>query len=155
MGVQYLTIEHLEIDQNIQEKKNIKIITNNMKTLQEYLIESTNVFEDDESKTVTFDFTDLENAEETINSLKDKEGVSVDDNKVTITITSDNVDNLGSVQDILQQYCSTIRNSSKRSSNEQYAQKTKSFEESVGKMNDIIDEIQNPEDDDDDKDDDE
>ncbi len=126
-----------------------------MKTLQEYLIESTNVFEDDESKTVTFDFTDLENAEETINSLKDKEGVSVDDNKVTITITSDNVDNLGSVQDILQQYCSTIRNSSKRSSNEQYAQKTKSFEESVGKMNDIIDEIQNPEDDDDDKDDDE
>ena len=126
-----------------------------MKTLQEYLIESTNVFEDDESKTVTFDFTDLENAEETINSLKDKEGVSVDDNKVTITITSDNVDNLGSVQDILQQYCSTIRNSSKRSSNEQYAQKTKSFEESVNKMNDIIDEIQNPEEDDDDKDDDE
>lgn len=126
-----------------------------MKTLQEYLIESTNVFEGDDSKTVTFDFTDLENAEETINSLKDKEGVSVDDNKVTITITSDNVDNLGSVQDILQQYCSTIRSSSKRSSNEQYAQKTKSFEESVGEMNDIIDEIQNPEEDDDDKDDDE
>lgn len=126
-----------------------------MKTLQEYLIESTNVFEDDESKTVTFDFTDLENAEETINSLKDKEGVSVDGNKVTITITSDNVDNLSSVQDILQQYCSTIRSSSKRSSNEQYAQKTKSFEQSVGEMNDIIDEIQNPEEDDDDKDDDE
>lgn len=126
-----------------------------MKTLQEYLIESTNVFEGDDSKTVTFDFTDLENAEETINSLKDKEGVSVDGNKVTITITSDNVDNLGSVQDILQQYCSTIRSSSKRSSNEQYAQKTKSFEESVGEMNDIIDEIQNPEEDDDDKDDDE
>lgn len=125
-----------------------------MKTLQEYLIESTNVFESDDSKTVTFDFTDLENAEETINSLKDKEGVSVDGNKVTVTITSDNVDNLDSVQDILQQYCSTIRSSSKRSSNEQYAQKTKSFEQSVGEMNDIIDEIKNPEEDDDDDDDD-
>lgn len=126
-----------------------------MKTLQEFLIESTNVFEGNESKTVTFDFTDLENAEDTINSLKDKEGVSVDGNKVTVTITADNADDLDSVQDILQQYCSTIRNSTKRSSNEQYAQKTKSFEQAVGKMNDIIDEIQNPEEDeDDDKDDD-
>ena len=122
-----------------------------MKTLQEFLIESTNVFEGNESKTVTFDFTDLENAEDTINSLKGKEGVSVDGNKVTVTITADNADDLDSVQDILQQYCSTIRNSTKRSSNEQYAQKTKSFEQSVGKMNDIIDELQNPEDDEDDE----
>ena len=38
---------------------------------------------------------------------------------------------------------------------EEIRQKTKSFEESVGKMNDIIDEIQNPEDDEDDEDDDE
>ena len=45
---------------------------------------------------------------------------------------------LEAVQDILQQYCQTIRSSQKRSSNEQYAQKTKSFETKVGELNDAI-----------------
>lgn len=124
-----------------------------MKHLQDYIIEQAefNIDESADSKSITFDFTDLENADETIESLKDKEGVSIDDKKLTLNITKDNVDNLGTVQDILQQYCQTIRKSQKVSSDEQYAQKTKSFEENIGKMNDAIDEIQNPDDNDDDK----
>lgn len=118
-----------------------------MKHLQDYIIEQAQVNEGAASKSVTFDFTDLENGKETIESLKDKEGVEVDGDKLTVTVNSDTVDKLDTVQDILQQFCQTIRNSQKRSSDEQYAQKTVDFEKKIGELNDAIDEIKNPDDD--------
>lgn len=121
-----------------------------MKHLQDYINEAVKINEGIESKTITFDFTDLENGEETVKSLDGQTGISVDGLKVTLSITKDNVDSIGTAQDILQQYCSTIRRSQKVSSNEQYAQKTVSFEKKVGEMNDAIDEIANPDDEDDD-----
>lgn len=120
-----------------------------MKHLQDYIIEQAQVNEGASSKSITFDFTDLENGKETIDSLKDKEGVTVDGDKLTVEITSDNVDKLGAVQDILQQFCQTVRNSQKRSADEQYAQKTVEFEKKIGELNDALDEIANPDDKDD------
>ena len=120
-----------------------------MKHLQDYIIEQAQVNEGASSKSITFDFTDLENGKETIDSLKDKEGVTVDGDKLTVEITSDNVDKLGTVQDILQQFCQTVRNSQKRSADEQYAQKTVEFEKKIGELNDSLDEIANPDDKDD------
>lgn len=111
-----------------------------MKRLQDFINESI-INESEDSKSITFDFTDLENAEDTLKSLEEKEGCSVEDNKLTVTITKDNVDKFESVQDILQQFCSTIRNSSKRSSDEQYAQKTVKFEKKVNEFNNALDEI--------------
>jgi len=120
-----------------------------MKHLQDYIIEQAQVNEGANSKSITFDFTGLENGKETIDSLKDKEGVTVDGDKLTVEITSDNVNKLGTVQDILQQFCQTVRNSQKRSSDEQYAQKTVEFEKKIGELNDALDEITNPDDEDD------
>ena len=120
-----------------------------MKHLQDYIIEQAQVNEGTSSKSITFDFTDLENGKETIDSLKDKEGVTADGDKLTVEITSDNVDKLGTVQDILQQFCQTVRNSQKRSADEQYAQKTVEFEKKIGELNDALDEIANPDDKDD------
>ena len=120
-----------------------------MKHLQDYIIEQAQVNEGASSKSITFDFTDLENGKETIESLKYKEGVTVDGDKLTVEITSDNVDKLGTVQDVLQQFCQTVRNSQKRSSDEQYAQKTVEFEKKIGELNDALDEIANPDDKDD------
>ena len=117
-----------------------------MKHLQDYIIEQAQVNEAASSKSITFDFKDLENGKETIESLKDKEGVAVEEDKLTVTVSSDTVDKLDTVQDILQQFCQTIRNSQKRSSDEQYAQKTVEFEKKVGELNDAIDEIKNPDD---------
>ena len=122
-----------------------------MKHLQDYINEAVKINESMESKTITFDFTDLENGEETIKSLDGREGISIDGQKVTLSITKNNVDNIETIQDILQQYCQTIRNSQKVSSDEQYAQKTVSFEKKIGEMNDAIDEISSTDDDDDDK----
>lgn len=117
-----------------------------MKSLVDFIKESTmEVMESSDSTSITFDFTDLENGEETLKSLSDREGCSVEDNKLTVTITADNVDKLDTVQDILQQFSETIRNSQKRSSDEQYAQKTKKFAEKVAEFNDKLDEIANPE----------
>ena len=126
-----------------------------MKRLQEFINEQVdvNITEAKDSKEFTFDFTDLENGEETLKSLEDKEGCTIEDNKLTVKITDDNVDKLDTVQDILQQFAETVRSSVKRSSDEQYAQKTKKFAEKVAEFNDAIDEISNPEDDKDDKDD--
>ena len=120
-----------------------------MKHLQDYIIEQAQVNEGASSKSITFDFTDLENGKETIDSLKDNEGVTADGDKLTVEITSDNVDKLGTVQDILQQFCQTVRNSQKRSADEQYAQKTVEFEKKIGEVNDALDEIANPDDKDD------
>ena len=117
-----------------------------MKHLQDYIIEQAQVNEGASSKSITFDFTGLENGKETIDSLKDKEGVTVDGDKLTVEITSDNVNKLDTVQDILQQFCQTVRNSQKRSSDEQYAQKTVEFEKKIGELNDALDEIANPDD---------
>ena len=117
-----------------------------MKHLQDYIVEQAQVNEGASSKSITFDFKDLENGKETIESLKDKEGVAVDGDKLTVTVNSDTVDKLDTVQDTLQQFCETIRNSQKRSSDEQYAQKTVEFEKKVGELNDAIDEIKNPDD---------
>lgn len=122
-----------------------------MKHLQDYINEAVKINEAMESKTITFDFTDLENAEETIKSLDGHEGISIDGQKVTLSITKNNVDNIETIQDILQQYCQTIRNSQKVSSDEQYAQKTVSFEKKTNEMNDAIDEISSTDDDDDDQ----
>ena len=124
-----------------------------MKHLQDYINEAVKINEGIETKTITFDFTDLENGEETVKSLDGQTGISVDGLKVTLSITKDNVDSIGTAQDILQQYCSTIRKSQKVSSNELYAQKTVSFEKKVGEMNDAIDEITNPDDEEEDNDD--
>lgn len=123
-----------------------------MKHLQDYINEAVKINEAMESKTITFDFTDLENAEETIKSLDGHEGISIDGQKVTLSISKNNVDNIETIQDILQQYCQTIRNSQKVSSDEQYAQKTVSFEKKTNEMNDAIDEISSTDDDDDDDD---
>ena len=128
-----------------------------MKHLQDYIIEQSEVKVDEgaASKSITFDFTDLENADETIKSLEGKEGVTIEDKKVTLEITADNVDKIESAQDILQQFCKEIRSSQKRSSDEQYAQKTAKFEQKVNEMKAAIDEIKNPSDDkEDDKEDD-
>lgn len=111
--------------------------------INEKFSKSTNAInESDESKEIRFNFTDLENAKETIESLEKMDNVTKkSDNEIVVTVTSDNADKLDTVVDILQQYAETLRHSSKRSSSETYAQKTIKFQKSVEELNDTIDEL--------------
>ena len=119
-----------------------------MKSLQSFILENVKINESSNSKTVTFDFTGLENGEDTLKSLEDREGCTVEDNKLIVTLSDETKDKLDTVQDILQQFCEVIRNSSKRSSDEQYAQKTKTFMDRLNDFNNILEELKNPEEDD-------
>ena len=116
-----------------------------MKNLKDYILENVQLNEAAAYKVFTFDFTDLEQGEETLKSFEDREGCEIEGQKLTVKVTDKNVDKMDSVQDILQQYAETLRKSTKNSSDEQYAQKTSKFAKQVGEFNDALDEIENAE----------
>lgn len=110
-----------------------------MKSLTEYIKENFIVEEENKTQSVTFNFDGIDNAEETVKSLSDMEYVSVDGNKVTVTVTSDNCDKLDTVQDILQQAIQLERAGTKSTNNEQYSQKVSALEKQLAKFNDTLD----------------
>lgn len=123
-----------------------------MKTLQSFINEQLKVNEEkSSSKTITFDFSDLDNAEDTLKSFEGKEGCSIDGNKLTISISNNNFDKLGSVQDILQQYYEGESHSQKHTSSESYANLVTSFGKQLNSFNDILDEFENADKEDDKK----
>ena len=123
-----------------------------MKTLQSFISEQLKVNEEkSSSKTVVFNFDGLENSEETLKSLENKEGCSIDGNKLTISISNDNFDKLGSVQDILQQYYEGESHSQKHTSSESYANLVTSFGKQLNSFNDILNEFENEDKEDDKK----
>ena len=117
-----------------------------MKKLTDFIKESfekiEKINESSDSKEIKFNFKDLENAKETIESLESMDFVTKNsDDEISIKVSKDNVDKLDTIVDILQQYCDAIRHSSKRSSSEQYAQKTVTFEKTLASLHDAIDEF--------------
>lgn len=114
-----------------------------MKSLQEYVNEHINEAQE-ASKDFVFNFADIENGEETVKSLENRQNVTIEDQKVTVNIKKDV--NIDTVQDILQQAIQAARKSQKSINDEQYAQKTAKLEKTLGEMNDFIDEVNNPED---------
>ena len=110
-----------------------------MKHLQEFINEQ---IEDSCSKSITFDFTDLEDAEDTLKSFEDKENCKVEDNKLTVSVCN----KLDSVQDILQQYGDKLRRSSKATNDESYEKKVKKFNSKVEELNNAIEEMNSDDD---------
>lgn len=119
-----------------------------MKTLKDFIVEHVDLNESKTSTKVRFDFTGLEGADEVLKTLENQEGCEIEDTLLTVIVDKDNVDKLKAVQDLLQEFTSTIRSSSKRASDEQYAQKTVSFENKLNELNNAIDELVNPDKDD-------
>lgn len=117
-----------------------------MKSLSEYIVEAAEKEEEKteqvpDKKSFTFDFTDIENGEDTVKSLDGKTGVTVDGSKVTVEITKDNVDDIDFVQDILQQTYDTEKKSPKKTNSEEYAQKVNKIGSTIADMNDYIDQL--------------
>lgn len=119
-----------------------------MKSLLQYIKEAAS---DSTSINIPFDFTGIENAEDTIKSLQElskKSGipVSVDGQKVTVSLTSTTLDTAEPIIDVLQQFIAHEGKSQKRASYEQYAQKLHRFEDQMKKLNDFRDECENVDD---------
>ena len=62
-----------------------------MKHLTDYISEAAveQKINEAESVTISFNFKDLENGEETLKSLEGKEGCTIEDNKLTLTVNTD------------------------------------------------------------------
>ena len=113
-----------------------------MKRLQEFIIENVEIIESkSETKSITFNFKDLENAEDTLKSFEEEEYCTIEEESLTVSVTADNCTKLDSVKDKLKKYSDELRHSTKRSSNEQYAQKTLKFEEQVKSLENAIEEL--------------
>jgi hypothetical protein len=129
-----------------------------MKTLKDFIFEKNRVNNtvnnnadlQPQTKAFTFNFKDVENAEETVKSLVElgeKHDITVTENgtSVTIMIEADNLDNMDSIIDVLEQAIRTAGKSLRRSSNEQYAQVCGALERTMNRLHDYIDAIANGE----------
>lgn len=115
-----------------------------MKTLIEYIKEACEEKLVAASKKVSFNFSGFDGAEDTLKSLQeiaDKDGVSVEieDSKVTVTLSKDNVDKAEGVFELLQDYIQLRGKDTKRASDEQYAQKCQKLEKSLSDWRDYVD----------------
>lgn len=107
-----------------------------MKGLIDYIKES--YVNESEGKTMEFSFNDLEGAKEFLEKVKDFDGVEVDTEDLSLTVNIDNEDVAKSVYAELKKFCDTIRNSSKRTNDETYAQKTLKFKHKVESLYDAL-----------------
>ena len=93
-----------------------------MKRLQDFIIENiVTEANDAKQKCFVFNLANMENGEETVKSFENMPGVTIDDQKVTVCVSSENFDKLDTFQDIMSQFIEHLRNSPKRASDEQYA----------------------------------
>ena len=128
-----------------------------MKSLKEYILEkceggNCEAKPVDAAKTFEFNLSGIDNAKETIETL-DKLAAdkgfeySTSEYSFSIVVTKEKCDNgdIDEIKDALQQFVKIIRKDSKNSSNESYAQKTKSVEVKFNELIDYIDDVQRDE----------
>ena len=119
-----------------------------MKTLVEYIKEACDEKSQvSASKTLTFNFKGLDNAEETLNSAKEiaeKDGVEVEveDEKIKVSLKKDSVDAAEGLFELLQDYIHARRNDEAARRDESYAEKTRKLEELLGDWRDYVDDAQ-------------
>ena len=124
-----------------------------MKSLVEFIKESKE--EKPSSKTLTFNFNGIDNVDEIIKTLSEDETLNIDGNKVTLTINADNIDDIQTPLQKLENVIKAERKGTHSSNNEQYSQLVSSLERTLKEAKDFIAELTTPEedkkDDDDDK----
>ena len=120
-----------------------------MKSLKNYIMEAVDskadVKEAEPIKpvSVAFNFKDLENGEDKKNELVkllNSSGLSFEDDdlSISLTINSNDYDKLKDVMTFINDYSKELRNSSRRTNDESYAQKTKSFNDAADKLSDVL-----------------
>lgn len=113
-----------------------------MKSLSEYIKES--MLNEAETSDIKFNLDGMENVDELIKNVQNFQSVSVVDKEITI-LGESNIDELKKVYDIIKKYSDKERSSQKRSSDEQYAQKTSQFEAKVKEFEEMINKLETPE----------
>lgn len=125
-----------------------------MKTLVEYIHEAVKLNEAKDSKSISFNFSGLDEIEDFLKSFDSYECVEVDDNTVKVNVSDS--EECAKVFELIQDFVHARRNDQKVASDESYAQKVRKLEDKLSEWQDFLDELELGEDDDkdDDKDDD-
>ena len=128
-----------------------------MKSLKEYILEkceggNCETKPVDAAKTFEFNLSGIDNAAgtiETLDKLAADKGFeySTTEYSFSIVVTKEKCDNgdIDEIKDALQQFVKNIRKDAKNSSNESYAQKTKSVEVKFNELIDYIDSVKQDE----------
>jgi hypothetical protein len=106
-----------------------------MKSLKDFINEQLN---ESNANSISFNFSDIENADSLLKTLEDTEFVTINDKTVTISVNSNNVNKIGAVKDIIEQAIKAERNSSRSTNDEQYAQKIKGLESKLKELENVI-----------------
>lgn len=114
-----------------------------MKSLVEFIKESKD--ENKISKTLTFNFNGIDNVEDIIKTLSEDETLNIEDNKVTLTINADNIDDIQTSLDKLEKVIKSERDGTHSSNNEQYSQLVSALERTLKEAKDFITELTTPE----------
>ena len=114
-----------------------------MKSLVEFIKESKD--ENRISKTLTFNFNGIDNVEDIIKTLSEDETLNIEDNKVTLTINADNIDDIQTSLDKLEKVIKSERDGTHSSNNEQYSQLVSALERTLKDAKDFITELTTPE----------
>ena len=114
-----------------------------MKSLVEFIKESKD--ENKISKTLTFNFNGIDNVEDIIKTLSEDETLNIEDNKVTLTINADNIDDIQTSLDKLEKVIKSERDGTHSSNNEQYSQLVSVLERTLKEAKDFITELTTPE----------
>ena len=123
-----------------------------MKSLYDYIIESTdpedNAEELEETKTFKFDFSNFENATETVKTIvSSAEDFITEQSETSFTLTFKKADatKLSGVVEIIKAFLKKEAHTPKRSSDEQFAQYCASQEKIFGDMETFVTEVPKPE----------
>ena len=123
-----------------------------MKSLYDYIIEATtpedNAEQLEETKTFSFDFTKFENAKETIKTIASSAQEFVEDQtETTIKLTFKKADatKLTGVVEIIKAYLKKEAHTTKRSSDEQFAQYCAAQEKKFDEFETFVTEVPEPE----------
>lgn len=115
-----------------------------MKHLTEFLAEAmqTQAEQNNDSKTITFDFNGIEESENFLKELPGKaqaDGtpVSVDGTKVTLSLTADIIEKSSDTIEYIKDFIKSAGKSQKRASDEQYAQRLQVLESALEEMDEF------------------
>lgn len=114
-----------------------------MKSLQQFILEQTENTE--EKKSFSFDLTDIDETDKFIEELQDKEGVTIEDKKVTIEVTKGQAPK---ILETIKSNIKSIREQQKNYSDESYAQKTKKLEDTLKQLEEFTKEQETSKEDD-------
>lgn len=113
-----------------------------MKTLNEYIKNSFIKESEDKSTKITFNFSGLDdNLEEVFKDFENEPNCEIDGEKLIVNVNLENSSSFDNLIAKLEKFNNEKRNSPKRASDEQFAQKTAKFDASISKLKAKIEEL--------------